>query len=372
MTAKAITLGFVGDIGLGPAVESVIGAKNAKNVLRPIAAHLQDCDIVVGNLECTIYDGPNSDSLIPGLCASPDSLDILTQSPITTLNLANNHVLDLGDAELPTMLERLRARGFNVFGAGQDVGAAETAHYHPIGDRVIAFLGACDVTSHFATGRRPGVAPMNRRRLCRSVKEAHKNADIVVVSLHADVEFVRFPSPYRRRLARALIDAGASVVVQHHPHVCQGIEAYGGGLIAYSLGNFIFKVTGNEYQENVPGVREGMILKIQVPADPASEPSFSIDPVRIGDDHLPCPLTPEDDRMWRDDIDRLSGAVAEPGRLRREWLRICVAEARRTMFETYYTARRRSPSIALGQVIRMIMSPEQRRWILGLFTFGIL
>lgn len=372
MTAEAFTLGFVGDIGLGPAVASVVDAKGAQAALQPIASLLSDCDVVVGNLECTVYDGPADHSRVPGLCASPDVLDIFSQSPIATLNLANNHVLDLGPAEIPAMLERFRSRGLEFFGAGKDLVDAEAAQYRSIAGRTVAFLGACDVTSDYATGRRPGIAPMTRRRLRRRVVEAKKNADLVVVSLHADVEFARFPSPHRRKIARAAIDAGASIVVQHHPHVCQGVERYRDGLIAYSLGNFIFSITGNKYQENVPGVRDGMILKVNVPEDLSAGMSFSVVPVRIDDEHLPQPFSLEDEQEWSEGIKSLSEAMAAPGRLRREWLHICVSEAKRTLFETYYTARSRGLSIALGRVAHMLKSQEQRRWILGLLTFGIL
>ncbi len=64
--------------------------------------------------------------------------------------------------------------------------------------------------------------------------------DCLVVSLHWGFEYTEFPSPDQQRLARSLIDAGAHMVVGHHPHIVQGIEDYHAGLIAYSLGNFHF------------------------------------------------------------------------------------------------------------------------------------
>lgn len=372
MTGEAFTLGFVGDIGLGPAVASVVDERGAGEVLRPVAGLLLDCDVVVGNLECAIYDGRTEHSRVPGLCAKPDDLEILSRSSIKTLNLANNHVLDLGSPALPAMIERLRNLGFDVFGAGENTTDAEAAHYQSIAGRTVAFLGACDVTDDFATPERPGIAPMIGSRLRRSVVEAKKKADFVVVSLHADVEFVRYPSPFRRRIARRLIDAGASLVIQHHPHVCQGVERYADGLIAYSLGNFIFKIAGNTYQEDVPGVRDGMILKVDVPADLKAGLTFSVLPIRIDDDHMPRPVLSREVQQMQEEITSLSEAMAEPGRLRKEWLHTCIAEGRRTLFETYYTARRRGLSVAFGRILRLMKSPEQRRWILGLLTFGVL
>ena len=67
-----------------------------------------------------------------------------------------------------------------------------------------------------------------------------QGADIVIVSLHWGLEFAPHPNGAQRTLARALVDAGASVVLGHHAHVLQPVEAYGDGLILYNMGNLIF------------------------------------------------------------------------------------------------------------------------------------
>jgi poly-gamma-glutamate synthesis protein (capsule biosynthesis protein) len=68
----------------------------------------------------------------------------------------------------------------------------------------------------------------------------------VIASIHTGIELCGLPEPYFRVLARRLIDAGAALVVGHHPHVPQGVERYGRGLIAYSLGNFLFDRNSDE------------------------------------------------------------------------------------------------------------------------------
>jgi poly-gamma-glutamate synthesis protein (capsule biosynthesis protein) len=65
-------------------------------------------------------------------------------------------------------------------------------------------------------------------------------ADYIVVNLHWGTENARTPDESQRTFAHALIDAGADAVIGHHPHVLQGIERYGNGVIVYSLGNFVF------------------------------------------------------------------------------------------------------------------------------------
>lgn len=72
------------------------------------------------------------------------------------------------------------------------------------------------------------------------VMQARAHHDLVVVLVHWGEEYRATPTSAQRRMAHELVDAGVDVVVGHHPHVLQGIERYGDGVIAYSMGNFLF------------------------------------------------------------------------------------------------------------------------------------
>jgi hypothetical protein len=78
------------------------------------------------------------------------------------------------------------------------------------------------------------------RALAAAVRRLRARADYVVVAVHTGIEFCACPEPFFVKLARRLVDAGATVVVGHHPHVPQGLERRGDGLIVYSLGDFLF------------------------------------------------------------------------------------------------------------------------------------
>ncbi len=68
----------------------------------------------------------------------------------------------------------------------------------------------------------------------------NQGADLVVVQIHGGFQFAEVASEFFARAARASVDAGADLVVGHHPHVLQGAEWYNDTLIAHSLGNFVF------------------------------------------------------------------------------------------------------------------------------------
>lgn len=86
-----------------------------------------------------------------------------------------------------------------------------------------------------------GAAPFQSAAIAKSIGDLRADgADLVIVEIHGGFQFSDVASEFAWRAARAAIDAGADLVVGHHPHVLQGFEWYKGHLIAYSLGNFIF------------------------------------------------------------------------------------------------------------------------------------
>jgi poly-gamma-glutamate synthesis protein (capsule biosynthesis protein) len=61
----------------------------------------------------------------------------------------------------------------------------------------------------------------------------------IVIFVHWGYELAQYPEPADREWARSAIEAGANYVIGHHPHIVQAVERHCGGLIAYSLGNFL-------------------------------------------------------------------------------------------------------------------------------------
>ena len=145
----------------------------------------------------------------------------------------------------------------------------------------VAFLGYSLRPRQYFTDE-PLYAEGDREHIIADVRHARDRHDAVVVSLHWGDEFVDTPSPEEVSLAHAVMDAGAALIVGHHPHVLRGIERYGRGFIVYSLGNFVCDMTWDER------MRESAVLRCTLTPDGVSE--LELVPVRINGDCRPEPL----------------------------------------------------------------------------------
>jgi poly-gamma-glutamate synthesis protein (capsule biosynthesis protein) len=161
------------------------------------------------------------------------------------VTLANNHQLDNdvpGLVETPKILDEL---GLQYVGAARanadDKFKVETIDVK--GWRV-GFIAVTSQTNRTPLKNGPHIAyvpaPALRNTIEPVVAGARANHDLVIVQIHWGAEYQDAPLKYQIDAAHAFVDAGADAVIAHHPHVLQGIERYKGGVIAYSLGNFVF------------------------------------------------------------------------------------------------------------------------------------
>jgi gamma-polyglutamate biosynthesis protein CapA len=145
------------------------------------------------------------------------------------------------DQQLVAALEVFDEAGLEVTGAGATEAAAYTPAVleAPSGDRV-AVLGFSDrVLTHAAGMVRPGLATTAPRKMIATVAAAAAEHDLVVVHVRFGTPFDMSPDPRQTELARALVDAGADLVVGHGPYLVQPVEIYRGAVIAYSTGSFV-------------------------------------------------------------------------------------------------------------------------------------
>jgi len=251
-----------------------------------LATLLRSADLTIGNLESAVSERGSPEAKGYTFRAPPLALAALTAAGFDVVSLANNHSLDYGAAALGDTQSHLRAAGIESVGAGSNIADALSAVVVERGGYQIAFVGLLDAPAEGSFSRAnweagsasAGVAWADEESVRLAVRNAAESADFVVAMLHFGIEFSGTPSATQRALARAAIDAGADVVVGSHPHVLQEVEEYGGGLIAYSLGNFVFDGFGGL-------VSESAILRVSLA--PGGVQEWELIPVTVGYDGLP-------------------------------------------------------------------------------------
>ena len=192
------------------------------------------------NLESPYTDKPFTLKKKWPIATPPHRLDYVLSGGFNLFSLANNHMGDVGGPGIDDTLELLRQKkekNKNLFW----VGAAESSRkaYDPLlfkvpGKKLTVAFHAFG----YAGNNRVG-APASNKAL-EAIRRHADKADITIVSAHWGKEYIHVPKAGKAGLYRKYIDAGADVVLGHHPHVIQGVEAYKDGIIFHSLGNFSF------------------------------------------------------------------------------------------------------------------------------------
>lgn len=252
-----VLLAAVGDVMPARTVGEYAERYGVDYPFAPVAAALKQADIAVANLECPIALGGEPAAKTYVFRAHPSMVLGVRGSGLNAVSLANNHILDFGVRGLAETLDDLHAQGIATLGAGMDRTEAERPLVYEIrGVRVALVAWVSYAPASFAAGdAQPGVAYLDDlERMARQIAAAKQQADVVVAILHGGKEYDAMPTAQQQMAARRAVDAGADLVVGHHPHVLQPAEIYTGRLIAYSLGDFVFDI------DNYDAARDGAIL----------------------------------------------------------------------------------------------------------------
>ncbi|MEP7123676.1 MAG: CapA family protein, partial [Byssovorax sp.] len=207
-----------------------------------VAERITAADLAIGNLECVVSPLGVPKPTAPVTFRAPElAFAAIQRAGFDIVSVANNHVLDYGPEALDDMVARLDRAGLPHIGVGRRSVDPEALLIREIRGLSIGFLGYFDV---------------DVEKACRDVARARASVDLVVVFNHWGVEAQQSPLGAQQTFGRALVDAGADLVVGAHAHVLQPEEWYRGKLIFYGLGNFVFAGMGFDEQHRVGGLLE--------------------------------------------------------------------------------------------------------------------
>ncbi len=178
-------------------------------------------DLTIANLEGTLTTEGHRKDLPFAFRGKTEFAKMLVHGSVDVVSVANNHSNDCGPKGFAETKRSLDAEKVGYFG----MGTVDTRTVKGIEVKNLGYLGGrIDV----------------RDEMKRDVAAAKRPDNLVIVSFHWGIEGSREVTDVQQKLGRAAIDAGADLVLGHHPHVLQGIETYRGKKIVYSLANFVF------------------------------------------------------------------------------------------------------------------------------------
>jgi poly-gamma-glutamate synthesis protein (capsule biosynthesis protein) len=226
----------------------------------------------------------------------PENAEALKAGGFDVISFASNHTMDLGTDVMIETINILKKLGFVVIGAGQDISEARKPAIFERKGTKIGFLAYCSVMRPGcdATAWRGGVAPMRAwtlyeqvdyqpgtpprivtlpnkddlKALEEDINRLRPKVDVLAVSMHWGVHlFPAVIADYQTEVAHTAIDAGADIILGHHPHILKGIEVYKGKPIIYSMGNFALDPCEQvpQFREQYPDIDTFLLLYTATP-----------------------------------------------------------------------------------------------------------
>lgn len=284
---STIELATVGDVMLSGGVQERIEEFGPDYPFEKVDEVVSQADLAFCNLECPISCSEISIIKPNVFGVKPQDAKGLSFAGFDIISLANNHALDMGRKGLLGTMKFLKEEAIHYVGAGETYQEAKSPVILSLKGITVAFLAYCLYPLEGVVFKEdaPSVALYNPVNVRQALEELRHKVHIVVVSLHWGTEYAKSPSAEQREKAHRLIDWGASLILGHHPHVLQEIEEYKGGVIVYSLGNFVFDQRRQE-------TKKSMIFKAKLSKNGVLE--YSTLPVRI-EDFRPVLSTDETD-----------------------------------------------------------------------------
>jgi poly-gamma-glutamate synthesis protein (capsule biosynthesis protein) len=265
-----------GDVSVdGLGVLAVTRKYGADFPFRKLGGMLGGVDLLIGNLEGTLSSKCSNNNL--RMCGLPGFARVLHDIGFEVISLANNHVFDHGPQILEETIFCLNDAGLKICGLRGDndyysapvVIQKESLKmgilaYNWVGlestskeiEKYIAVVD--DSVVNYTWNRNPKkdkearlLVTKKNKNVLNDIRKLKEEVDVVILMPHWGYEWTIYP-PYGVVLeARTFIDAGIDLIIGSHPHIPQGVEIYNGGVIAYSLGNFLFDMHSNKFKNGM-------------------------------------------------------------------------------------------------------------------------
>ena len=226
--------------------------------------HLLTGELNFMNLENPVTEESPTAKKQYSFTCPPHRLDWYLGAGFNMFSLANNHIADAAQPGIDATITNLDEAAARAQKPLWHAGAGQTPE-EGIAPKIVEVPGKDLKMAFFSVGfsGSPNVGKFYDETLPDRIREAKKTVDLVMVAVHAGKEYIHVPDPQLQARYRSWVDAGADLVVGHHPHVIQPVEAYKGSLILYSLGNYVFASRTVRHRK-VGAKLYGMIARVAI------------------------------------------------------------------------------------------------------------
>jgi len=250
--------------------------------IRPL---VQKADLAFANLECPLS---GRGRILGMFRADPVYTEGLKEAGFGVVSVANNHMFDAGEQGFKETLEHLDRVGIPYTGGGRNLAQARQPVVKEVKGCRIGFLAytqfsdngfACDLSSEDGAG----ILPFSMPIILEDIQKNRDGVDILIISLHWLSANTPFIHKKATECAHQILDAGADIIVGHHPHVYKAVEIYKGKPIIYSLGNLIFGHSQTHWGHNLIALASVSKKRIQelelIPVSGVGDQLFQPEPL---------------------------------------------------------------------------------------------
>lgn len=302
--SPTLSLQFFGDIMLDRDVARAMGDAGLNYVLTKIRGaenrFFAGADLFMGNLEGPFAPARVATTKSIAFRFDPKWAEELKKYNITAVTLANNHSLDMGQANVTFTEKLLDENGIDHCGRELSEGPEYNLVLGSKQDFPEAVAFVCfETVDH----------EIDKEKIAAALQDARQKAPYVIVQVHGGTEYRLTSTKAQEELYHWLIDQGATAVIGHHPHVVEEMEIYHGHPIFYSLGNFIFDQYFSENTQE--GLSVGLVLKNGAVSEIHLFPFYSIKSQM----RLSTGIRRDNFLKWMSDNSRLDGSKIIDGKI---------------------------------------------------------
>ncbi len=256
-SSSVVRMFTFGDVNLGRVVGQRILAGDTLYPFRGMKELLATADVVFVNLESQLSD-QNGETQDPAhnliFTGPPAGGATLARGGVTVVSTANNHAFDYKLRALKETLRNLDASGIYHAGTSEDPVHVYAPVRLTVGGIRFAFFAVTALMNTQSPEWRPYIAMVDTGKLLPELRRIRDSVDVLIVSYHGGNEYVDYPTASVKKDFRAIADAGADLIIGHHPHVFQGVNRTDRVWQVYSLGNFVFRQPQKEWTQKSIGL----------------------------------------------------------------------------------------------------------------------